>query len=280
MRERLATLAARYEAARLLNYGAISLQAAGEVPATEASIARIHNTQVEQLVGQVGLELLGRRAAADDDPLGSSTARCTASGSRHPGDRRRRQHRGAEEHHRPARPRPARGAPDVDLTLDDDQRLLADVGPPAVRAHVHRPSRHASAEELPERLLRRPVDPGVRAGLARHRAARGLGWRRATALLELAILAEELGRGAATLPLLSSYASDPAAAVVRRETLRRGPLARPARRWRAIAALALLDPGGRPSTRRRSRHRHRRTAGAVGYEARGAASAPSPTCSW
>jgi alkylation response protein AidB-like acyl-CoA dehydrogenase len=69
VRARLATLAMRIEAAKLLNYGAISIQAAGEVPAIEASIARIHNTQVEQLAGQVGLELLGPQGLLlDDDP--------------------------------------------------------------------------------------------------------------------------------------------------------------------------------------------------------------------
>jgi alkylation response protein AidB-like acyl-CoA dehydrogenase len=70
VRARLAMLATRIEAAKLLNYGAISIQAAGEVPAIEASIARIHNTQVEQLAGQVGLELLGPQGLlVDDDPL-------------------------------------------------------------------------------------------------------------------------------------------------------------------------------------------------------------------
>ena len=70
VRARLATLATRIEAAKLLNYGAISIQAAGAVPAIEASIARIHNTQVEQLAGQVGLELLGPQGLLlDDDPL-------------------------------------------------------------------------------------------------------------------------------------------------------------------------------------------------------------------
>jgi alkylation response protein AidB-like acyl-CoA dehydrogenase len=59
VRDRLADLYARYEAARLLNYRAISMQAAGEVPTVEASIARMHNTQLEQAVGHAGLELLG-----------------------------------------------------------------------------------------------------------------------------------------------------------------------------------------------------------------------------
>ena len=67
LRARLATLATRIEAAKLLNYGAISIQAAGEVPAIEASIARIHNTQVEQLAGQVGLEVLGTQGLLLDD---------------------------------------------------------------------------------------------------------------------------------------------------------------------------------------------------------------------
>jgi alkylation response protein AidB-like acyl-CoA dehydrogenase len=59
VRALLADARARYEAARLLNYRAISLQAAGGVPTVEASIARIHNAQLEQHVGHVGLELLG-----------------------------------------------------------------------------------------------------------------------------------------------------------------------------------------------------------------------------
>jgi alkylation response protein AidB-like acyl-CoA dehydrogenase len=59
VRSKLADLRARYEAARLLSYRALSMQAAGEVPTIEASIARIHATQLEQDVGHVGLELLG-----------------------------------------------------------------------------------------------------------------------------------------------------------------------------------------------------------------------------
>lgn len=59
VRQQLADLRARFEAARLLNYRAIWMQAAGEDVRVEASIARIHNTQLEQEVGHVGLELLG-----------------------------------------------------------------------------------------------------------------------------------------------------------------------------------------------------------------------------
>ncbi|MHB8669672.1 MAG: acyl-CoA dehydrogenase family protein [Acidimicrobiales bacterium] len=57
--QKLADLRARYEAARLLSYRAVSIQAAGSVPTVEASIARIHSTQLEQQVGHVGLEILG-----------------------------------------------------------------------------------------------------------------------------------------------------------------------------------------------------------------------------
>jgi alkylation response protein AidB-like acyl-CoA dehydrogenase len=59
VRQQLADLRVRCEAARLLTYRALSLQAEGRVPAVEASIARLHNTQLEQLAGHVGLELLG-----------------------------------------------------------------------------------------------------------------------------------------------------------------------------------------------------------------------------
>jgi alkylation response protein AidB-like acyl-CoA dehydrogenase len=62
VRDKLADLRSRYEAARLLSYRAISMQAAGDVPTVEASIARMHGTQLEQYVGHVGLELLGPTA--------------------------------------------------------------------------------------------------------------------------------------------------------------------------------------------------------------------------
>ncbi len=59
VRQKLADLRVRYEAARLLSYRVVAMQAEGKVPVAEASIARIHNTQLEQMVGQVGLEILG-----------------------------------------------------------------------------------------------------------------------------------------------------------------------------------------------------------------------------
>jgi alkylation response protein AidB-like acyl-CoA dehydrogenase len=67
VRRKLAELRVRYEAARLLSYRAISLQARGEVSSVEAAIARLHNTQLEQLAGHVGLEILGLAGLLTDD---------------------------------------------------------------------------------------------------------------------------------------------------------------------------------------------------------------------
>jgi alkylation response protein AidB-like acyl-CoA dehydrogenase len=69
VRQKLADLRIRCEAARLLNYRVVQAQAEGDVPGVEASIARIHNTQLEQLVGHVGLEILGAHGqlTQDDD---------------------------------------------------------------------------------------------------------------------------------------------------------------------------------------------------------------------
>jgi alkylation response protein AidB-like acyl-CoA dehydrogenase len=68
VRRQLAALRVAYEAARLLNYRAISLQAAGDVPTVEVSIARLHNARIEQQVSDVGLEILGLsgQLTADD----------------------------------------------------------------------------------------------------------------------------------------------------------------------------------------------------------------------
>jgi alkylation response protein AidB-like acyl-CoA dehydrogenase len=67
VRRLLADLRVRYEAARLLSYRVISLQAQGQVPAVEAAIARLHNTQLEQLAGHVGLEVLGPQGLLTHD---------------------------------------------------------------------------------------------------------------------------------------------------------------------------------------------------------------------
>ncbi len=69
VRQQLADLRARCEAARLLSYRVVSMQAAGAVPTVEASIARLHNTDVEQLAGHIGLEVLGPAGLlTHDDP--------------------------------------------------------------------------------------------------------------------------------------------------------------------------------------------------------------------
>jgi alkylation response protein AidB-like acyl-CoA dehydrogenase len=74
VRSKLADLRVRHEAARLLSYRALSMQARGRVPSVEASIARLHNTQLEQLVGHVGLEIIGLEGLLAHDssraPLG------------------------------------------------------------------------------------------------------------------------------------------------------------------------------------------------------------------
>ena len=59
VRAKIADLYCRCQAARLLNYRAISMQAKGQVPSIEGSIARVHNTLVEQFAGQAGLDIIG-----------------------------------------------------------------------------------------------------------------------------------------------------------------------------------------------------------------------------
>jgi alkylation response protein AidB-like acyl-CoA dehydrogenase len=79
VRRLLADLAARIEAARLCSYQAISIQGRGGVPTVEASVARMHNTVVEQLTGNVVMEVLGPTAqlgSVDPDaPLGGEVTR-------------------------------------------------------------------------------------------------------------------------------------------------------------------------------------------------------------
>jgi alkylation response protein AidB-like acyl-CoA dehydrogenase len=68
-RQQIADLYCHCEAARLLNYHAISQQADGQVESVEASLARVHNTLLEQQVGHVGMQLLGMGAQlTDEDP--------------------------------------------------------------------------------------------------------------------------------------------------------------------------------------------------------------------
>ncbi|HEX3958911.1 MAG TPA: acyl-CoA dehydrogenase family protein [Trebonia sp.] len=69
IRDQLAGLHCRAEAAQLLNYRVISLQESGAVPTVEAAISRVHNALLEQDIGHFGLEMLGRMGAlAQPDP--------------------------------------------------------------------------------------------------------------------------------------------------------------------------------------------------------------------
>jgi alkylation response protein AidB-like acyl-CoA dehydrogenase len=122
----------------------------------------------------------------------------------------------------------------MDLTLDDDQKLLAESARQLFeRSYTTESAR--DAEEQPDGfsadLWKQAVELGW-PGIALPEADGGAGY----GLLELAILAEELGRGAATLPLLSSYAATlPLLATGWSDRLASGD---------AIAALALVDPVG------------------------------------
>jgi alkylation response protein AidB-like acyl-CoA dehydrogenase len=122
----------------------------------------------------------------------------------------------------------------VDLNLDDDQRLLAE----SARQLFERTYTTESAREAEEQpdgfsadLWKQACELGW-PGIALPEEHGGAGY----GLLELAVLAEELGRGAATLPLLSSYAATLALlASSWSERLASGD---------AVAALALVDPVG------------------------------------
>src|SRR5262249_30165632 len=152
--------------------------------------------------------------------------------------------RGAEEHHRPARARPA---PErlMDLTLDDDQQLLAE----SARQLFERTYTTESAREAEDQadgfsadLWKQVCELGW-PGIALPEACGGAGY----GALELAILAEELGRGAATLPLLPSYAATLPLLWAGSDVVRM--------RWlvglatgEAVAALAVTDPRGESLT--------------------------------
>ena len=131
----------------------------------------------------------------------------------------------------------------MDLTLDDDQRLLAESARQLFE-RTYPTSEARKAEERPERfsaeLWTQAGELGW-PGIALPEDVGGAGY----GVLELAVLAEELGRAAVTLPLLTSYA----AAL---PLLRAGRDAPAWERWLgplttgdAVGALALLEPGGR-----------------------------------
>jgi len=129
----------------------------------------------------------------------------------------------------------------MDLTLDDDQQLLAESARQLFeRTYTTEAAR--AAEDAPEGfsvdLWKQACELGW-PGIALPADCGGAGY----GLLELAILAEELGRGAATLPLLSSYAATLPLLWAGSDALRARWLDRLAA-GEAIAALAVADPRG------------------------------------
>ncbi len=129
----------------------------------------------------------------------------------------------------------------MDLTLDADQRLLADSARQFFeRAYPTAEARRAEglADGFSVELWRQAVDLGW-PGIALPEASGGAGY----GALELAILAEELGRAAATLPLLPSYAATLALLWAGSDTTRARWLDR-LTAGDAVATLALVDPGG------------------------------------
>ncbi len=207
--------ATRIEAARLCSYRAISIQARGEVPTVEASIARMHNTMVEQLAGQRGDggPRAGRAAARRPIPTRRSAARPRATGcatSRPPSRRARSRCR------RTSSPNGASGSPGRadrhdrwTSSLTAEQALLVE-----------------TARDFVARVRRSAVGPGPRgrrAGLsirAQWATMAELGWTE----LEPArarTRGRRLGRGAVPSPLVVTGALRERAPRPRRAARRR-----------------------------------------------------------
>lgn len=129
----------------------------------------------------------------------------------------------------------------MDLTLNDDQQLLAESARQLFeRTYTTESARAAedTAEGFSVELWKQACELGW-PGIALPEEHGGAGY----GLLELAILAEELGRGAATLPLLSSYAATLPILWGDADALGASWLPRLAA-GEGIAALALVEPGG------------------------------------
>jgi 3-oxocholest-4-en-26-oyl-CoA dehydrogenase beta subunit len=129
----------------------------------------------------------------------------------------------------------------MDLTLDDDQLLLAESARQLFERTYSTESAR-TAEGTPDgfssNLWQQACELGW-PGIALPEEVGGAGY----GVLELCVLAEELGRGAATLPLLPSYAATSTLLWAGSDAARG--------RWltalgagTAIAALALVEPGG------------------------------------
>ncbi len=129
----------------------------------------------------------------------------------------------------------------MDLNLDDDQRLLAESARQLFeRSYTTESARDAEGQPdgFSADLWKQACELGW-PGIALPEDCGGAGY----GALELAILAEELGRGAATLPLLSSYAAALPIQWAGSDAVQS--------RWltalaagEAIAALALVAPSG------------------------------------
>jgi len=130
----------------------------------------------------------------------------------------------------------------MDLTLDDDQRLLAESARQLFeRAYPTSEARRAEArpERFSAALWAQAGELGW-PGIALPEDVGGAGY----GVLELVVLAEELGRAAVTLPLLTSYAAALpllGAGGTRARERWLGPLAT----GDVVGALALLEPDGR-----------------------------------
>ena len=131
----------------------------------------------------------------------------------------------------------------MDLTLDDDQRLLAESARQLFE-RTYPTSEARKAEERPERfsaeLWTQAGELGW-PGIALPEDVGGAGY----GVLELAVLAEELGRAAVTLPLLTSYAAALPLLWAGRDAPARERWLGPLTTGDAVGALALLEPGGR-----------------------------------
>jgi alkylation response protein AidB-like acyl-CoA dehydrogenase len=127
----------------------------------------------------------------------------------------------------------------MDLTLDDDQLLLAESARQLFeRTYTTESARAAEAtpDGFSSDLWKQARELGW-PGIALPEDCGGAGY----GALELAVLAEELGRGAATLPLLPSYSATLPLLWAAGATLRARWM-EPLATGEAIAALALTDP--------------------------------------
>jgi alkylation response protein AidB-like acyl-CoA dehydrogenase len=129
----------------------------------------------------------------------------------------------------------------VDLTLNEDQRLLGESARQLFeRTYTTESVRdaEASADGFSAELWKQTCALGW-PGIALPEEHGGAGY----GALELCVVAEELGRGAATLPLLSSYAATLPILWSGSEAVRARWL-EPLATGEAIAALAVVDPRG------------------------------------